>query len=114
LGWRTEVPVIELPMGDLVDRRSWDAAVDGLDRAVRIEAETHVHDVQALERRIRLKQRDGRIDVVVLVLSDTRHHRRVIAAADAGLAELFPITTRAALRAFSEARSPRANAIVLV
>jgi transcriptional regulator with XRE-family HTH domain len=114
LRWRVEVPVVELASPGPADARSWDAAIDGLGAAVRVEAETHVRDVQALGRRVRTKQRDGRIDVVILVLSETRHHRRLLTDADPGLSELFPISTRRALAALSRGRSPGANAIVLV
>jgi hypothetical protein len=114
LGWRTEVPVVELRSAGAADLRAWDAAVDGLSVALRVEAETHVHDLQALERRLRLKQRDGNVDIVLLLLSDTRHHRNLIRAADPGLAALFPISTRAALAALGRGRSPGASAIVLI
>lgn len=114
LSWRVEVPVVELATSGAADLRAWDAAVDGLGLALRVEAETHVHDIQALERRVRLKQRDGRIDVVILLLSDTRHHRGLIGGADPGLADLFPLSTRAALAALGRGRSPAANALVLI
>jgi transcriptional regulator with XRE-family HTH domain len=114
LSWRVEVPVVELASVGAPDSRTWDAAVDGLGVVVRVEAETHVRDVQGLERRLRLKQRDGRIDVVILLLNDTAHHRRLLADGDPGLSAMFPISTRGALAALSSGRSPGANAIVLL
>ena len=114
LRWRVEVPVVELPMAGTFDNRAWDAAIDGSAISVRVEAETHVHDVQALERRVRLKQRDGAAPVVMLLLSDTRHHRAMLAVAAAGLRELFPVDARTALSALGRGRSPRGNAIVLL
>ena len=63
--FRTEVP---LPItGDL---RAWDGMAF-LDRNVAVEAETRPRDIQAVERRCALKARDGRIDIVVLLLADT-------------------------------------------
>jgi transcriptional regulator with XRE-family HTH domain len=114
LKWRTEVPVSELSRAGAVDHRAWDAAVDGAGWTVRIEAETHIRDVQAVQRRIALKQRDGEIQVVVLLLSDSRHHRDLLAAAGAGLRDQFPISARRTLSALADSRSPAGNALVLL
>ena len=114
LRWRTEVPVLELPSATGFDRRAWDAAIDGDGWTLRVEAETHVHDVQALERRIALKQRDGAMDVVVLLLSDTRHHRRLLAIDSLGLRGAFPGSARQALHALTRGRHPGESAIVLL
>ena len=56
-GWRTEVPLAL--QGDL---RAWDAVIRFSDGSVAVEAETRLRDLQALERRIALKQRDGTIE----------------------------------------------------
>src|SRR4051794_39747901 len=72
LVWRLEVP---LPRPG--DKRAWDATVGALDRAWRygVEAETRPSDGQDLTRRLMLKQRDGGLDGVLLVLPDTRTTR---------------------------------------
>lgn len=114
LKWWVEVPVVELAGSDGPDHRTWDAAIDGRGFTLRVEAETHAHDLQALERQLRLKQRDGRIDVVLLLLSDTRHHRQLVAANDPGFAELFPASTRAALAALRRGSTPGRNAVVIL
>jgi transcriptional regulator with XRE-family HTH domain len=63
LRWRTEVP---LP--DPRERRAWDAVVSGRDAIglwqMGVEAETRPRDLQALERRLALKERDGGVDAV--------------------------------------------------
>lgn len=65
-----------------------------------VEAETVVDDVQALERRLALKKRDGRAEIVVLLLADTRRNRRAIAAAQAaGALAWLPVRTRQILGA---------------
>ena len=114
LYWRIEVPVVELSMAGAIDHRSWDGAVDGPSVSARVEAETHAYDAQALERRIRLKQRDGAVPVVVLLLSETRHHRTFLDGAGSGLRELFPVSQRTAMAALSRGRPPGGNAIVLL
>lgn len=107
--WRTEVP---LPQpGDL---RAWDglAALDG--REIGAEIESRLYDVQALERRIALKQRDGGISLVVLVVADTRTNRRVLADHRDALRTRFPLDGREILAAFRAGRLPEASGILLL
>lgn len=108
LRWRAEVPV-PLP-GDL---RSADVVIDGPSVDEMVEAETRLDDVQALERRVRLKQRDLAIRRVILLVADTRHNRAVLAA-HPELAVRFPISTRACLAALRDGRDPGGDAIVLL
>ncbi|HET7182662.1 MAG TPA: helix-turn-helix domain-containing protein, partial [Candidatus Limnocylindrales bacterium] len=69
LTWSDEVPVIELPVAGVIDHRAWDAGIDGPACRCRVDAETRVGDLQAVERRVALKQRDGREPCVLLVLA---------------------------------------------
>src|SRR5690349_7533537 len=66
LGWSFEVPVVGLAVRGVIDRRAWDAGIDGPGVRVRIDAETHVGDTQAVLRRVSLKQRDGEETCVIL------------------------------------------------
>ena len=109
--WRVEVPVVARTDGP-PDRRAWDATISGASWTVAVEAETRVSDVQSLERRLTLKQRDGRLTVVLLVLNDTEHHRRIVR--DGLLVAAFPGTARAALRALRRGRPPEASSILLL
>lgn len=109
LKWATEVPLPNA--GDL---RAWDAVVRGPDFRVGIEAETRARDGQALERRIRAKQRDGAVDVVILVLSDTRSNRQFLRERSASFDELFPIPSADALRALAGGICPSGNSVILV
>lgn len=108
LRWRAEVPV-PLP-GDL---RSADVVIDGPSVDEMVEAETRLEDLQALERRVRIKQRDLGIRRVILLVADTRHNRSVIAA-HPELRERFPITTRACLAALRDGRDPGGDAMVVL
>jgi len=108
LPWRTEVP-LRVPG----DRRAWDAVIDGPGWRVAVEAETRLRDVQALARRIGLKQRDDRTDVVILLVADTRNNRHVLRLATPDLAATFPTSGRASVHALSEGRQPAGSAIVL-
>jgi transcriptional regulator with XRE-family HTH domain len=105
---RTEVP---LPIrGDL---RAWDLLIEGQDWRVAAEAETVLDDLQALERRLHRKQRDGEIDVVILLVADTRRNRRAIEAAPASFAG-FSRDSRATLRALRAGLNPGRSSIVFL
>jgi transcriptional regulator with XRE-family HTH domain len=108
LGWNTEVP---LPVpGDL---RAWDAVIRGEAWRIGVEAETALDDVQAVERRLALKQRDGDVDRVILLIADTRRNRSSLAAAPASFARL-PLRTREVLAALREGRDPGQGGIVIL
>jgi hypothetical protein len=114
LSWSEEVPVVELSTPGAIDHRAWDAGIDGPGVVVMVDAETHVGDLQALERRVALKQRDGHVGCVLLLLADTRHHRELLSAAGHGLRVAFPVSQRVALAALRAGRSPRGNALILL
>jgi transcriptional regulator with XRE-family HTH domain len=61
-----------LPSGG---QRSWDVLLRSGALLVGVEIVTRVRDVQALVRHIRLRERDGGTDHVLLVLSDSAHNR---------------------------------------
>lgn len=81
---------------------------------MRVDAETRVRDVQEVQRRVALKQRDGAVPVVILLLSDSSHNRRVVREAEASLRSQFPISARSALRALHDGKVPAGNVILLL
>jgi transcriptional regulator with XRE-family HTH domain len=108
LQWSTEVP---LPIaGDL---RAWDAVIRGRAWRTAVEAETVLDDIQALERRLALKRRDGDVDHVILLVADTRRNRRALASSPTAFADL-PMRTREILAAFREGRDPGQSGIVIL
>lgn len=106
--WRTEVPVVG--RGDL---RAWDAFLDGPGN-VGVEAESRLHDVQATQRRVQLKLRDGDASVVILLLAETRHNRRVLTEHRAALVSTFPWTTAQILGALRRGEVPAQSGIVVL
>ncbi len=108
-GWWTEVP---LPIPG--DRRAWDALVRLADRRAGCEAETRITDVQALERRLALKLRDGGVDLLILLVSDTRWNRAVLAAHREALRTSLPLDGRDVLRALASGRLPEENGLVVL
>jgi len=107
--FRTEVPL----RGDR-DGRAWDARLDLADGSVHVEAETRIRDLQALDRRIALKQRDDGADRIVLLVSDTRTNRATVRAAGTLLATRYPLAGRAVLRALRAGKCPDGSGIVLL
>jgi transcriptional regulator with XRE-family HTH domain len=108
LGWSTEVA---LPMpGDL---RAWDAVIRGAGWTIGVEAETVLDDIQALERRLAVKRRDGGVDHLILLVADTARNRRALASAPAAFADL-PLRTREILAALRDGRAPGGSGIVIL
>ncbi len=107
--WRTEVP---MPIAG--DRRAWDAVVGLGGRRAGCEAETRLDDIQALERRLSLKLRDGAVDVVILIVADTAHNRAILRAHRDELRPMFPLDGRHVFATFADGRLPGANAIVVL
>jgi len=105
---RTEVPI---PIEG--DRRSADAVVDGSAVTAMVEAETRIDDVQALERRLRAKQRDLGISRVILLVANTRHNR-IVVANNPAIRASFPVSTRACLAAIGRGRAPDGDALVIL
>lgn len=109
LRWATEVP---LPMAG--DRRAWDAMVNGDGWRVGVEAELHPDDLQALERKLALKLRDGGVDRLVLLLRDSEANRRFIREHGAALRVRFPLAGRRAMELLAAAAELPADSIVLL
>jgi transcriptional regulator with XRE-family HTH domain len=109
LTWQTEVP-LQIPG----DRRAWDAVIGGRGWRVPVDAETRLRDVQACSRKVALKRRDDRSDIVILLVADTRHNRRVLRLARADLAAEFPIRGSAALASLVRGETPPGSGIVLL
>lgn len=109
LRWSTEAP---LPNPG--DQRAWDATVRGEGWRYGTEAELNPIDGQALIRRLTLKQRDGRVDGVILLLPDTRQARLFRREFADLLASDFPVSARTALECLGVGADPGGSAIVII
>jgi hypothetical protein len=62
-------------------QRAWDKLLRLIDSSppylVGTDIESRVHDIQAIVRRTRARERDGNVDHILIVLADTAHNRRV-------------------------------------
>lgn len=102
---------LEVPMPTPGDLRNADALIRGAGVHILVEAETHVGDFQAVLRRARDKQRDLGGPRLILLLSDTRHHRLLLAENPALLAD-FPISARRCLGALRDGVDPGGDSII--
>jgi transcriptional regulator with XRE-family HTH domain len=109
VSWRTEVP---LPRPG--DQRAWDALMKVAGIRVGVEAETRARDAQALQRRLALKRRDGGVEHVLLLLSNTRHNREFLRTCGAGFLADFPVDGRDATARLARGEDPGGSAIVLL
>ncbi|HUQ78371.1 MAG TPA: hypothetical protein VM427_05815 [Patescibacteria group bacterium] len=70
--------------------------------------------VEALHRKLALKERDGDVDRVILLLADTRHNRVFLRGSGSSLRTRFPLDGRQALMHLAAGTDPGASAIVLL
>jgi transcriptional regulator with XRE-family HTH domain len=102
----------EVLIGGPGDHRAWDVMLVGPGR-VGIDAETRLHDIQAVQRRSEAKRRDSGVDRIILLVSDTAHNRAVLREHRQALYSTFPADTAEILRALREGRLPDRNGIVV-
>ena len=107
--WRTEVP-----LGLVGDLRAWDALITIGAIVIGVEAETRLRDVQALQRRLALKKRDGQVDRLIMLVADTRNNRTLLRSMGAVLTGSFPVPGRIALDALASGRDPGGDSIILL
>jgi hypothetical protein len=107
--WDTEVP---LPIPG--DRRAWDALVGLRGRRAGCQGETKLGDLQALERRLRLKLRDGAVDVLIVIVADTVSNRRILEAHRDVLRSLLPLDGRQVLASLRVGELPDRNGLVVL
>jgi len=107
--WRLEVP---LPIA--ADLRAWDAQCVLRGTTIGIEAEMRLFDLQALDRRVALKRRDGNLPIVVLLIADTHANRRHLLEHREQLRPNFPLDTRGVLAAIRHGQPPSGSGIVVL
>ncbi|MDP9243873.1 MAG: helix-turn-helix transcriptional regulator, partial [Chloroflexota bacterium] len=95
------------------DPRAVDLVLTRLPVRIGVEAETVLDDLQALERRMRGKQRDGQLGRMILLVRGSHRNREILAGADA-LQQAFPRKTRAVMGALARGADPGGDGIVLL
>lgn len=107
--WAVEVP---LPLPG--DRRAWDALISGPSWRYGVEAETAPRDAQSIARRLQLKERDGAVDGVLLVVRRTEQTRRFLGEVGHMLGERFPVNGGRALELLHAGADPGGSAVVVM
>ena len=105
---------MEVPIGPPGDLRAWDDVIGGPGWTLPVEAESRIHDVQALQRKLTLKCRDAGVDRMLLVVADTRHNRHVLRLAADDFGAAFPLRGHEALADLRAGRRPSASSVLLV
>lgn len=108
--WRFET---RIGPGDL---RTWDMSglFDTTRLSIVVDAETRVHDLQSVLRRVGGKRHDSGSPRTVLLLADTRTNRAAVAAGKDELTAEFPIGTWRALRALREGIDPGRDCLIVL
>ena len=78
------------------------------------DIETRVHDVQALTRRTRGRERDGMVDAILIVLADSAHNRRMVDELRRSLGADYATSPRAILAALRSGKRLVGSGVVLV
>jgi hypothetical protein len=98
----------ETLLPNLGDLRSWDRLrrlTTSLTRhLVGADLETRIRDVQALVRRTRLRERDGGVDAILIVLSDSATNRSLVDQLREALGPDYRTSPRAILGSLRRAR----------
>jgi transcriptional regulator with XRE-family HTH domain len=106
--WASEVLV-----GTQGDLRAWDVRLSG-PGTIGVDAETRLHDLQALQRKCEAKARDSGVDRVVLLVAATRHNALVLRDHREAFRSTFPLDTRAVSAALRAGLLPAASGIVVL
>ncbi len=120
LSWHVEVPVVAEKSGPFTarsssqDLRAWDATVSGDRWTFGVEAETRLGDMQSLTRRVALKARDGEVAGVLLLVNETAHNRRILAADEVDLTSSFPGSARTTLHRLGRGLQPSASTVLVL
>jgi transcriptional regulator with XRE-family HTH domain len=97
------------------DQRAWDARVHGAARHISLDCEARLEDIQAVARRVALKQRDDPgCGPVILLVGRSRYNRQVLATHREALREQFPLDGAEILRGLRAGRIPHASGILML
>jgi transcriptional regulator with XRE-family HTH domain len=109
--WKRDV---EVPLPIQSDKRAWDALISIPSCRYGVEVEMAPRDGQALARRLQLKQRDGEVDGILLVLPRTRHTREFLAGSRTLLATLFPVGGVRAMELLAAGVDPGGGSVIVI
>lgn len=113
--WRVTSETL-LPMPG--DQRAWDRLLRLTGMPVRhlvgVDLETRIRDVQYLVRRTRLRERDGGVDAILIVLSDSATNRRLVGQLREALGPAYATPPRLILHALRHGTPLPGSGVILV
>jgi transcriptional regulator with XRE-family HTH domain len=104
----------EVPFPIPGDLRAWDLTIRGTTFRSGVEAETRLRDLQALDRRLALKERDGGMDRLLLLVLDRCANRTTVRAYADVIHARFPVPGSRALELLAAGADPGGNALILL
>jgi hypothetical protein len=107
--WRVAA---EVPLPNLGDKRAWDLLLRIPSQLIGIEAETRVRDVQAFVRRVRQRELEGGADVIVIVLAESAHNRRILPQLLEALGPRYSTRPRGLLKSLREGQPLAGSGVV--
>lgn len=100
------------------EKRAWDKLLRLVgvtpNHLVGVDIESRAWDLQALVRRTRMRERDGRVDHILIVLADTAHNRRVIDELRHMLGDAYTSLPRTVLRQLRAGERLPGSGVVLL
>jgi transcriptional regulator with XRE-family HTH domain len=105
---------VEVSLPNAGDQRAWDAVISTKRWLFGVECELNPLDRQALLRRLKLKEHDGGVDGVVLLLPDTRQSRIFRREFAETLRAEFPTSSAEAVRALASGERPASSVVIVL
>ena len=113
--WRSTVETLLPNPGD---QRSWDRLLrlttSPTRHLVGADLETRIRDIQALVRRTRARERDGGVDAILLVLSDSSTNRSLVGQLRGALGPAYASAPRATLAALRNGEPLPGSGVILI
>ena len=104
----------EVPLPIPGDRRAWDLLLRLPAQLIGVEAETRIRDTQRLVRHVHQRERDGGVDVIVLLLAATRTNRELVDEIRVALGPAYCTPPRAILGALRSGQPVPGSGVVLL
>lgn len=100
------------------EQRAWDKLLRLIDTSppylVGVDLETRIRDVQSVVRRTRGRERDGLVDAILIVVSNSTVNRRLVDELRRALGDGYLSATRGTVRALKAGESLPGGAVLLL
>lgn len=96
------------------DQRAWDVLIVIGSIRIGVIAETRIRALQALLRREHRKQEDGQVDMLILLVAQSKNNRAALREAKPLVTEAFPLGPRAVMRQLGRGEAPSASGVVVI